>query len=427
MPRISAEEKENATLIPLERLLTGEDDVESAFNDFRGSFHTGDEPGMVRAWELIIDERGNVGTTKMQQRLGAWPIDAYQFDELCALIVDQYMDVGQTRMAVRLVGTKPEQTGYVFNKIVMLKRALKRESSREAGESTSSMMKAMQEMNERNMEMFRRMQPTQEKPDTMAEMQKMMIFAQSMNAPMMTMLQSLLPALAGRPAPAGGGDPFASLGGLIDVAERLSEMKGGGGGSGDDDSWAGILRAIAPLAKPALEALPAIAAMRPAPRVIPAPAPAAPKVLAPGSTPTAPTTPHAGTADWRPPPSPANATNLTDLPSEESAMLAQMKPQIDSLVAMAQQGSDATGAADLIFDQVFMDPRLPEDAYEKLAGFIDSEKFVPYVVIMNPAAKPHGAWFETFKIQIVKRLLEETAAADAAEVGDSSQAPPLTP
>ena len=90
-------------------------------------------------------------------------------------------------------------------------------------------------------------------------------------------------------------------------------------------------------------------------------------------------------------------------------MLAQLKPQIDSLVAMAEQGADATAAADLIFDQVMSDPRLSDEDYEKLAGFIDSERFVTYVCTLTPAAKPHVAWFEAFKAQIVVRLDAESA------------------
>ena len=93
-------------------------------------------------------------------------------------------------------------------------------------------------------------------------------------------------------------------------------------------------------------------------------------------------------------------------------MLAQLKPQIDSLVTMASQGSDPQGAADLIFDQVFLDPNLPEEIFEKLAGFVDSETFVKYVVVMNPAAKPFVAWFEAFKLQIIARLNAETESID---------------
>lgn len=415
MAKISQEEKDNATLVPLERILSDVDDAESAFNDFRESFQTGDEPGVVRAWELSIDERGNVGTTKMQTKLGSWPIDAYKLDELCQMIVDQYMTPDQSRMAVRLVGTRKEQSGYVFNKIMLLKRAHKKESSSNGAESTSSIMKMMQEMNERNMQLITRLQAPKEEKDPMAELQRMMVFSQSMNAPMMTMLQSLLPALAGRPAPAAGADPYANMTGLLDVAERLSEMRGGeGGGGGDDNSLAGILRAIAPLAKPALEALPAIAAMsaarQPAPARLVAPARPAP----PGSVPTAQSTP-APTNAPKSTPAPIAATptiQLTDIPSGDSQMLAQLKPQIDSLVQMAEAGSDPIGSADLIFDQVFLDPNLPDEIFEKLAGFVDSPTFVNYVIVMNPGARPHSAWFETFKTQIVKRLVEETETID---------------
>lgn len=415
MPKISQEDKDNATLLPLERILSDIDDTETAFNEFRDSFHTGDEPGVVRAWELMIDDRGNVGTTKMQTKLGSWPIDAYRLDELCQMIVDQYMTSDQSRMAVRLVGTDPKKPGYVFNKIMMLKRAHKKESSSNGAESTASIMKIMQENNERIMSMVQRMQAPKEEKDVMGEIQKMMAFSQAMNAPMMAMLQSLLPALAGRPAPAAGGDPFASMTGLLDVAERLSDMRAGGGGDGgggDDNSLAGILRAIAPLAKPALEALPAIAAMQaarqPAPIRLPAPArpPAGPSV------PTAAPAPQAAPVPQTPPAAAGPTIQLTDLPSGDAAMLAQLKPQIDSLVQMAEAGSDPTGAADLIFEQVMLDPRLSEEDFDKLASFVDSPTFVNYVIVMSPTARAHSAWFETFKTQIVKRLSEETETID---------------
>ena len=424
MPKISDAEKESATLVPLERILSDIDDTESAFNDFRESFHSGDEPGVVRAWELMIDDRGNVGTTKMQTKLGSWPIDAYRLDELCQLIVDQYMTPDQTRMAVRLVGTDPKKSGYVFNKIMMLKRAHKKESSSNGAESTSSIMKMMQEMNERNMQLITRLQAPKEEKDPMMEIQKMMVFAQSMNAPMLTMLQSLLPALAGRPAPAAGADPFANMTGLLDVAERLADMRGGGneGGGGDDNSFAGILRAIAPLAKPALEALPAIAAMQAArPQPARLPPVGATRAPPPGSVPTGPPNPAAPSVPTAPqtPTIPVQTIQPTDIPSQDAQMLAQLKPQIDSLVQMAEAGSDPIGAADLIFEQVLLDPRLSEDDFEKLASFVDSPTFVNYVIVMNPAARPHAPWFESFKNQIVKRLSEETETIDTP----SAQAP----
>jgi len=86
-----------------------------------------------------------------------------------------------------------------------------------------------------------------------------------MNAPMMTILTELLPALAGRPVPAAG-DPFAGLEGLLGVAERLSDLKAGGSGGGDDDPVVGIIKSIVPVVKPALEAIPSLMAQRPPPQ-----------------------------------------------------------------------------------------------------------------------------------------------------------------
>lgn len=436
MAKISQEEKESATLVPLERILSDVDDTETAFNEFRESFNTGDEPGIVRAWELQIDERGNVGTTKMQTKLGSWPIDAYKLDELCQMIVDQYMSPDQNRMAVRLVGTRKEQSGYVFNKIMLLKRAFRKETSSNASESTSSLLKMMQENNERIIAMVQRMQAPADKPNSMDELQKLMVFAQSMNAPMMAMLQTLLPALAGRPAPAAtAGDPFGNLDSLLNVAERISDMRGGGEGGGDESPLVAILKAVTPLAKPALEALPALAAMQAASRPAPVPArlAAPPRAPAPGSTPTAapasegvlkpaqPAAPAAVDLGARQPPRTNPLIHPTDIPSGDSQMLAQLKPQIDALVSMAEQKSDPSGAADLIFDQVFMDTNLPEELFEKLASFVESDSFVTYVCVMNPAAKPHSAWFDAFKSQIIKRLEAETSSFD-----DPTPRAPLT-
>jgi hypothetical protein len=301
----------------------------------------------------------------------------------------------------------------------MLKRAVKKETSREGSESTGSLLKMMQEMNERNMQMFQRMQaPPVEKTDPMVEIQKMMTLSQSMNAPMMAMLQALLPALAGRPQPAAAatGDQFAGLTGLLDLAERLSDMRGGGGGSDKDEGFAGIIRAITPLAKPALEALPAIAAMQTANRPAPAPrlpGPAtAPRAPNPTAVPTPAGSPPPSQPTAAPAPPPAGPINPTDIPSGDQAMLAQMKPQIDQLTAMAEQKSDPVGAADLIFEQVFLDPRLPEEIFTRLAEFVENPQFVTWVTVMNPAAKPHAVWFEAFKTQIVARLDAEATDGD---------------
>jgi hypothetical protein len=320
----------------------------------------------------------------------------------------------------------------------MLKRALKKESSSNGSDSTGSLLKMLQEMNERNMQMFQRLQaPQAEKPDTMAEINKMMAFAQAMNAPMMGMLQSLLPALAGRPLPVAS-DPMAGLTGILDVAERLSEFRGGGGDAGgDDNSLAGILRAVTPLVKPALEALPAVAAMaarqppqRPA--IQGQVRPAAPN---PTAVPTQPNAggggggggtgpnvngPHNPGSGGGAAPRMSNDIQPNDIPSGDRLMLQQLKPQVDSLVEMAAQGSDAVGVADLVFEQVF--GSVSDEDYEKLADFIDNPQFLNYVGLINPAAKAHGDWFKAFQAQILKHLnVDDTQAPSTPGIAPANK------
>ena len=87
----SDERREAVTLIPAADL-PPEDDIEAAFDKWRDDLKSVESPGTIRAWQIPIDERGNVSTiSKAQIRLGAWPIDLYNFDELCGIIIRDYM------------------------------------------------------------------------------------------------------------------------------------------------------------------------------------------------------------------------------------------------------------------------------------------------------------------------------------------------
>lgn len=92
-------------------------------------------------------------------------------------------------------------------------------------------------------------------------------------------------------------------------------------------------------------------------------------------------------------------------------MFAQLKPQIDSLVAMAAQGSDPAGAADLLFDQVIME--LPDMYYEKLADIFGGENFVKQAAVFNPAVSSHAEWFTKFRARVLERYEQEDSAAVA--------------
>ena len=90
-------------------------------------------------------------------------------------------------------------------------------------------------------------------------------------------------------------------------------------------------------------------------------------------------------------------------------MFAELKPQIDALVQMAAGGSDAVGAADLLFDNVIM--ASPDIIYEKLGDLIGGPNFITHAAVFNPGVRAHELWFRQFQTQIVKRYDEEEKAA----------------
>ena len=389
------------------------DDIEGAFEDWRSSFDSGEEVGKLRAFQIPLDERGNVmATAKNQIRLGSWPIDLYDYDSLCAMLIRDFMPPERV-LAVRLVGTQAGQRGVRFNKIVVL-RAPKDAPTpgRPGGESVdmAGLMRSIQENNERMLAQFRAMQPAPPQRDATEEMQRMLLFSSKMNEPMMAMLTALLPALAGRPAPAAS-DPFAGFSGLLDVAEKLADLRGGGGAGDDSDSdWLKALKAIVPIAKPALEALPAVLAQKPAaaPRLAGPAAngaarpPAAPVQPAPGSQPTQPQQPAAPVASAQP----------TDIPSGDSQVFAQLKPQIDTLVQMATEQPDpqaAVAAADFLYDNMIS--TLPDEFYDRLYEVVHSDNFIRNASVFNPGVAKHVPWFIAFKAQVLKRYDDEEAAA----------------
>ena len=376
---------------------------------------------VIPADDIPLDERGNVmATAKNQIRLGSWPIDLYDYDSLCAMLIRDFMPPERV-LAVRLVGTQVGQRGVRFNKIVVLRAPKDAQTpGRPAGEAVdmASLMRTIQENNERMLTQFRSMQPASAPRDSMEDLQRMLALSQMINKPMTDMMAALLPALAGRPAPAAS-DPFAGLSGMLDVAEKLADLRGGGGSAEPGSDWLEALRAVIPLAKPALEAIPAILANKPAmpqqPR-LPAPMPGATPVpgangavriapaqsAAPGSQPTQAPKPAAA------PP----AGNATDIPSGDAQVFAQLKPQIDTLVQMATEQPDpqaAVAAADFLYDN--MVSALPDEFYDRLYEVVSADSFVKNAAIFNPGVSQHVPWFQAFRTQVLKRYDDEEAAA----------------
>lgn len=403
------ERLEAVTVIPADDIPL--DDIEGAFEEWRGSFDSGEEVGKLRAFQIPLDERGNVmATAKNQIRLGSWPIDLYDYDSLCAMLIRDFMPPERV-LAVRLVGTQAGQRGVRFNKIVVLRAPKDAPTPGRPGSESVDMaglMRSIQENNERMLAQFRAMQPAQPPRDTMDEMQRMMIFSKTLNEPMMQMLTALLPALAGRPQPAAT-DPFAGFSGLLDVAEKLAELRGGGSGDDSDSDWLKALKAIVPIAKPALEALPAVLAQKPA-------TPQQPRLSGPAANGAARTNPAPGSQPTQPTPAQpaaqAQPAQATDIPSGDSQVFAQLKPQIDTLVQMATEQPDpqaAVAAADFLYDNMIS--TLPDEFYDRLYEVVHSDNFIRNATVFNPGVAKHVPWFIAFKAQVLKRYDDEEAAA----------------
>lgn len=402
---LTAEDRALATVVEGEFI--DSDDIERDFLQWRTELDQGGEPGKVRAYRLQIDERGNIGTTKTQTRLGAYPADAYSVDELCSLLMREYLEPGTNKLAVRLIGSRPGQRGTVFNKVILLQRP-NTEAPGAAGarESTATLLKAFNDAQAQTLDLIRRMTPQQQSGGGLDHLKELLAVSAMINKPNQDLMASLLPALIGRaPAAAAPADPFSSLTQLVEAAERIAQLRGGEGGG--DDSLAGILRAITPLVEPALKALPAIAmARQAAPRALPGP-------RAPGAVPGSPAgAPGAPAAAPSPPPGPPRApVTISDIPSGDVEVFAEVKPQIDAAVMMASQGGNPVTAADALFDDYLLDEDLSDKVYAKVTAIIARENFVDYAAAFNPAVKQHAEWFQAFRAQIVKRVAEENAAA----------------
>jgi hypothetical protein len=231
-------------------------------------------------------------------------------------------------------------------------------------------------------------------------------------------LAALITALRPVTAPP---DPSAQMKGMVETMLLMRKLNG----DGDGDSLASIVTAIAPHAGPVLTAL---ASRQQA-------APVRQRVVAPGSQPTRiPPAAGAGAAvpiQQAPPlavrqmPPVAQVTPHTgvnlDAPSQpltqdDRAMFAQLKPQVDSLVQMAREGSDPLMTAQVFFDNVMMS--VDDQIYDRLCVLIENPQAIEQLTIFNTGVKEQRPFFEAFQNK-VKELIagQDQAAQNSAVAG----------
>lgn len=207
-------------------------------------------------------------------------------------------------------------------------------------------------------------------------------------------------------------DPAAQMKTTLETMVMMKKVMGDGG---SDDSLSGIAAALAPYAGPVLTALasrpqPAMPVRKrlPAPGAQPTPPPAAPVQVVQVQTPvvkpaTAPGLPAHTGVNLEAPSQP--------MTEQDRTMFAQLKPQVDALVTMAQQGADPIECANVFFETTMRN--VDDSTYDKLCQFFDNPKAVDQISIFNTGVKDQRPFFEGFQKRMLEWIVSEDQAAQS--------------
>lgn len=363
-------------------------DSESSWDDWIESLKGSEHPGVVRAYRIPLDADGNPSVAKGSRQilLGTWPHQQFSYDDLIAKIKVEFLKPGETA-AIRFAGTQPGRRGVVFNKIVTLQRAADSGSAiaTSGGLDSVGLLRAFQEATAAQQAMTERLLASRAEPaKPMSESVKEWL------AILAPILGPAVLAMVNRPK------EKSDLEGLIGAVLKLKGLADdAGGGRDDDSSTMSIIKAVAPEGLKLLTAiaqnqqprpaLPVSGARRVVRRVAP---PIDHKQPAPQPAPT-------------PPPEPA---------TEVDPMLAQLKPQLDTLAEMAQQGADPAEVAKLVLET------LPstDEVDEQVLKLVSSPESFGRLYILSPAFGTQREWGEKLRLAILAEFPEEESPAPAS-------------
>ncbi len=345
------------------------------------------------AWITVtrvpMDAQGNPrANTKHSSHLFQEPLGANTVVDIIERIRRDFMTPGEKGM-FRVIGSQKGRQGIKFNKLLTIERGKEKgEAPTNSFEQIARMMQESQRMADERAERLISAMTTRVGPaggDPIDQMTKMMTAMGAMMGPMMAVM-------AGRPMTPTP-DPTDSLVKLATTMKTLNGMFGGGAGAEveDSSSLASIVKAIAPMAGPALQLMvegkrgenlrlartPKLAApAKVAPKVIPAAPKAAPKTDAPA------------TAD-----APSNVeTPLTPEEQEIKNMeLAELKKNLDTVVDLCESGRAPEQVAKLVLAAV------PQEKDEEFLALLDDDDYVNNMALLNPRVEPHRDWFEKLR------------------------------
>jgi hypothetical protein len=375
------EVKSSPAIFPIEL----DPDSESSWDDWIESLKGSDHPGVVRAYRIPLDADGNPSVAKGSRQilLGTWPHQQFSYDDLIAKIKVEFLKPGEMA-AVRFAGTQPGRRGVVFNKIVTLQRAAESGSSPVAsgGLDTVGLLRAFQEATAAQQAMTERLLASREaapaKPMSESVKEWLAILA--------PILGPAVLAIVNRPK------EKSDLEGLMGVVLKLKGMADDSKGGTDDESTTmSIIKAVAP---EGLKLLTALAQNQQPRAALPSPTRRIPprRVAAPIEQVPTPTEP----APVQPPP---------EATTEADPMLAQLKPQLDTLAEMAAQGADPAEVAKLVLETL----PATDEVDEQVLKLVSSPEAFGRLYILSPKFGEQREWGEKLRLAILAEFPEEEA------------------
>jgi hypothetical protein len=368
-------------------------DLEDAFAKFGEELKSDtDASGYIKVHKLPLDERGNPrGNSGRQIYLFEAPMGEITVSDVINRVLRDYFLPGENHVTIRVTGHGGGRPGVRFQRIISLQRPPVRETPNQ-GPSMSTeianLMRVMQESQrasderaERNMQqMMQLMLQQRTAPASVAgDPVAMMGQVGQMMAIFQTMFSGMKPAIAGETV-----NPMKSMVENLQLMKQVQTLMGGNAPA-DDTSFAGVLKALAPIAGPALQMIATAQANQ--------------------SQAQARKFKRRPPAQIAPPVQeiPVSDTPVTDPPTQENPeMLAKAKQLIGELCDMATQGADPTQAAELALDM------LPEDMEDSIGELVsDPNKFAFKIALLDARTKNHAEWFETFRAKLAEEFQPE--------------------
>jgi hypothetical protein len=422
-PRTDSPTQYEAVRLAPPELLEDVDDADSeaAWDGWISDLKRANGSGLIRAAKLPTDEQGNpLPNSKGQIQLGSWPHDQFDYDSLLAHIRMRFMKPGET-IHVRITGTEPGKPGVKVNNIVSLQRDAPAVGTDAMTSQLGEVLTAMREDRAALTTTLQAILTPPAPPAAPVPGPSAMVVMKDIAAVLTPFFAPIIAAWIARPS-----KPQSDIGQMIEAVARLKDLSNGGseGGSNDDNSIAGLVKAVAPSG---LQLLNTLAQNQQRPAALPPPRGVPPaQVSARVVVPTAPIAPVHSSAV---PPAAVRANDGSDasvvpivhpapvapsapppISHEDTSMLASLKPHLEELCNLADQSADAVEVAKLTL------ATLPPEFDEAIADLISNKENFERLRIICPRMTAHAAWFEMLRVTLETEIFEPDSAGNSPAI-----------